>query len=941
MSPSSGPNTSAPRARQLTQLCFTQSGRNIPITAPVVGAAITVDQAQAVRNKEIHDKVRIRLEDLQRLLNHRSVSDEDKLAYLIEWKALNLFTLQRHLRDRMLAAFRSSALTTVDHGSPETCSKHRAIPVLDGRTYPELLSASQHEVSTRRSERRLTFVKALVMGVQSFREHQASKHRSYAVISKGIAKRARQEEREKEREREREERLRLRALKENRYDEYVSLVRNMKNDRITHLLQETDSYLKALARNVSGGVTDNYHEAVHSSALSDIQQPAILVGGTLKPYQLEGVRWLASLHRGRLNGILADEMGLGKTIQTIAFLSYMQESARIPGPHIILVPLGTLPNWEAEFKQWCPSLKVLSYIGPPKARKALKTDVLNERFNVLLTSFDYMLKDVTVLKKVHWQYVVVDEGHRIKNHNSKLSTVLKTHVTSHNRLILTGTPLQNNLTELWSLLNFILPSIFDSSDNFEQWFNAPFAKLEQDEAMETTEEERLVIIERLHQILRPFLLRRVKADVARQLPRKTEAVVRCALSGWQAHMYRQVQSQGTAMLTSGGQTRALTNVEMQLRKVCLHPYMFHDAPLDDQIWRVSGKFELLDRVLPKLHATGHRVLIFSQMKQLLDTLGNYMVYKNMKFLRLDGTTKAEERQPLLDAFNKANSEFFAFLLTTRAGGLGINLQTADTVIIFDSDWNPQMDAQAQARAHRIGQTSEVKVLRLVSAAPIEERILAAADRKMGMTSVIIQAGEFGTKGGEKSSAKERKEELKRLILEEAPETERNIPTATEINEIIARSEDEFKQFEAFDQAAEQRRQADWTASGNIGLCPPRLDKTVPPWVLEMEAKQAEEAAKAQSLVTDLPRKRKAAPLTFMPQDSSDESSDGSDDESAASEFGDNGADATSPLIEVETAVTAAGTAAQSGETTQVGTPLMLLPGDLEMPLISEDLMSLM
>ena len=312
-------------------------------------------------------------------------------------------------------------------------------------------------------------------------------------------------------------------------------------------------------------------------------------------------------------------------------------------------------------------------------------------FNVVLTTYELVMKDRARLKKWKYSYIIIDEGHRMLNAASKLSATLMQYEAAH-RILLTGTPLQNSLAELWALLNFLLPKIFSSADTFDSWFSAPLAAAgggSEDAAL--TEEETLLVINRLHQVLRPFLLRRMKTEVESQLPGKAEYVLKCELSAMQKLMYRQLQSSGLAKVGEGGKMvmSGLNNVEMQLRKVCNHPYLhFNDDQYDDarnhypeHIWRSSGKFELLERILPKLHALGHRVLIFSQMVKLIDLLQDHL-RQHVTHLRLDGHTKGDERGEFLHQFN-TDDKYAVFLL--GAGGQGLNLQSADTVIIFDSD----------------------------------------------------------------------------------------------------------------------------------------------------------------------------------------------------------------------------------------------------------------
>lgn len=396
--------------------------------------------------------------------------------------------------------------------------------------------------------------------------------------------------------------------------------------------------------------------------------------------------------------------------------------------------------------------------------------------------------------------MIVDEGHRLKNHECALARTFDSGYRIRRRLLLTGTPIQNSLQELWSLLNFLLPNIFNSVENFEEWFNAPFADRCD---VSLTDEEELLIIRRLHHVIRPFILRRKKDEVEKYLPQKSQVILKCDMSAWQKVYYHQVTDVGRVGLGTGtGKSKSLQNLSMQLRKCCNHPYLFvgeYNIWRKEEIVRASGKFELLDRLLPKLHRAGHRVLLFSQMTRLMDILGVYLDLHGFKFLRLDGSTKTEERGTLLKQFNAPDSPYFMFLLSTRAGGLGLNLQTADTVIIFDSDWNPQMDQQAEDRAHRIGQKKEVRVFVLVSVGSIEEVILERAKQKMGIDAKVIQAGLFNTT----STAQDRREMLEDIMRKGTSSLGRDVPSEREINRLAARSDEEFWMFEKMD---EERRQ---------------------------------------------------------------------------------------------------------------------------------------
>ncbi|CAB3255466.1 unnamed protein product [Arctia plantaginis] len=558
-----------------------------------------------------------------------------------------------------------------------------------------------------------------------------------------------------------------------------------------------------------------YYSIAHTVHESVTEQASILVNGKLKEYQIKGLEWLVSLFNNNLNGILADEMGLGKTIQTIALVTYLMEKKKVNGPFLIIVPLSTLSNWVLEFEKWAPTVTVVSYKGSPQSRRLVQTQMRSTKFNVLLTTYEYVIKDKAVLAKVQWKYMIIDEGHRMKNHHCKLTQVLNTHYIAPHRLLLTGTPLQNKLPELWALLNFLLPSIFKSCSTFEQWFNAPFATT--GEKVELNEEETILIIRRLHKVLRPFLLRRLKKEVESQLPDKVEYIIKCDMSGLQRVLYKHMQSKGV-LLTDGsekgnkgkGGAKALMNTIVQLRKLCNHPFMFQhieekfcdhvgssgNVVSGPDLYRVSGKFEILDRILPKLKRTGHRVLVFCQMTQCMTIIEDYLSWRGFQYLRLDGMTKAEDRGELLKKFNETGSEYFIFLLSTRAGGLGLNLQSADTVVIFDSDWNPHQDLQAQDRAHRIGQRNEVRVLRLMTVNSVEERILAAARYKLNMDEKVIQAGMFD----QKSTGSERQQFLQSILHQDGDdeEEENEVPDDDLINEMIARSEEELEIFKQID-----------------------------------------------------------------------------------------------------------------------------------------------
>ncbi|KAG2225016.1 hypothetical protein INT45_003216, partial [Circinella minor] len=776
------------------------------------------------------------------------------------------------------------------------------------------------------------------------------------------------------------------------------------NDEVVpkELNQQDSQKIKTVTSDVTNSAT------IHQSAIQptgttlsttkvDTQIP-FLLRGTLREYQHVGLDWLASLYANGLNGILADEMGLGKTIQTISLLAYLACEMGIWGPHLIVVPTSVILNWEMEFKRWLPGFKILTYYGTPKERKEKRSGWSKENaFHVCITSYQLVIQDQNVFRRKAWQYLVLDEAHHIKNFRSQRWQVLL-NFNSARRLLLTGTPLQNNLMELWSLLYFLMPNGvsesmpigFASQKEFQEWFSHPVDRMI--EGQQGMDADSRAAIQKLHTVLRPYLLRRLKADVEKQLPEKHEHVVYCRLSKRQRYLYDDFMSRAKTKETlASGNFLSIINCLMQLRKVCNHPDLFEERPIttsfamDDQVqysgqyleklirkrfsiqlpnlesinlmivgneqnmstivaqsydrldaaknfvraiakhqsyidiaeargiissryqelksfagryghhdlkkyqkyrqieqhydavdrWhsvmsinklrcsqrpilganlismcqtatqkynyrffpakhyddrnylnrsdiirhivqsyderikqnidiierygfvtpgavirhssgvipelvpsdvstqvqarlyqilrndifhpihsRLSiafpdkrllqydcGKLQKLDMLLRQLAAGGHRALIFTQMTRVLDVLEVFLNIHGHRYLRLDGATKIEQRQVLTERFNN-DKRILAFILSTRSGGLGINLTGADTVIFYDSDWNPSMDKQCQDRTHRIGQTRDVHIYRFVTEYTIEENIFRKANQKRLLDNVVIQEGGF-------------------------------------------------------------------------------------------------------------------------------------------------------------------------------------------------------
>ncbi|KAI7781398.1 chromatin remodeling factor 5-1 [Diaporthe eres] len=682
-------------------------------------------------------------------------------------------------------------------------------------------------------------------------------------------------------------------------------------------------------------------------------QPECLVGGTMRDYQLEGVTWMYEVCLQGMSGILADEMGLGKTIQTIGIIGLLREQENYLGPHIIIAPLSTLSNWIAEFQKWAPSIPVLMYHGSPKERENLRKTKLfpnldrmgkpTNRFPVVCTSYEMVIKDSSSLSRIQWEFIIVDEGHRLKNAEARLfQEICK--FRSATRFLITGTPLQNNLKELWSLLHFLMPRIFTDWEAFETWFD--FSDLQDEEGTEQFIEDKTKqdLVKKIHTVLQPLLLRRVKADVANYLPKKREYVLYAPMTKEQTDLYNVITNKkadtrayleqkvverltGTtntpaasrkatpsssrsvsvvktekeangnstgesafsgknafsllmgqpkkrgrpaknAVKPSGNATKRkepptsevstpksarttenstpaqaargrrrkvtrrslklnesdddelsddefeaklaeeyaeddeaetigtpesseeieraatlelakkeisrkkLGNDLMQLRLTCNSPHNFYDPwenaeDIDESIVTSSGKMLILDRLLPALFERGSKVLIFSQFSTQLDILWDYCAeLRGWKTCRISGSVSLADRQAQIEDFN-SNPDCKLFILTTRAGGQGINLASADTVILFDSDWNPQQDLQAQDRAHRIGQKRPVIVYRLATKGTVEEDLLMSADAKRRLEKLVIQKGSFKNMGQKKDlNEGVDKETLRSLLLKD-------------------------------------------------------------------------------------------------------------------------------------------------------------------------------
>jgi len=835
------------------------------------------------REKRIKSRLDKRVEELGNLPG--DIPFDVKRKAIIETKMINLLALQKKVRAEIAMKMRktieletSSDLSAYRRARKMAIARDAARPSL--APLPQELVVARVDHETLKKQKHQEFLAAVIKHSRDFKDYHMMKQKKHKKMTKDVVTWHTNKQRQQQLEEERNQRARLAALKNDNETEYRKYLDEAKNQRLLYLLSQTDEYMdkicsmlkiqrdrddieemkeakerlkgkkgkkkgeegpenapkedttaasKPEAKNDNTVETNKkYYTMAHSIQETVTEQPEMIVGGKLKSYQLTGLQWLVSLYNNKLNGILADEMGLGKTIQTISLIAYLMEKKNDNGPYMIVVPLSTLSNWAIEFHKWAPTVNVVIYKGKPQTRKQIyKEEVVGAKFNVLLTSYEYVMLDKSDLGKLEWNYIIVDEGHRIKNRNSKLSNVLRQYMSRH-RVLLTGTPLQNDLGELWSLLNFLLPHIFNSSDNFEQWFNAPFSYMQKKGKPETqiqpNEEEQLLIINRLHKVLRPFLLRRLKHDVESELPEKQEIVLKCDLSALQRRMYKNMVERGVLLNDPSNPNgkpsrKGFNNTLMQLQKICNHPYLFRELyNIDDDIVRASGKFDLIDRILPKLRKSGHRILIFNQMTHVMSIMEEYFEYRGYKYLRLDGSTKSEERTRLVNVWNAPDSPHWLFILSTKAGGLGLNLQTADTVIIFDTDWNPQADLQAQDRAHRIGQRKEVRVFRLVSQNSVEERILERATFKLDVDAKVIQAGMFNTQSNEKM----RQAMLESLLHDDVDDREIEFVTSDEqINTLIARNDEEYQLFQQMDEEREKQLQEEQAKNPNF-VKKPRL-----------------------------------------------------------------------------------------------------------------------
>ncbi|XP_031786384.1 lymphocyte-specific helicase-like [Nasonia vitripennis] len=589
-----------------------------------------------------------------------------------------------------------------------------------------------------------------------------------------------------------------------------------------------------------------------------------LFQGELRDYQKEGVEWMKSLQENGLNGILADEMGLGKTIQVIALFAYLIEN-QIAGPYLVVVPLSTLTNWTLEFERFAPQLPVVVYYGNGKERAPLRNKIRQRTrvgsfltHPIVLTTYETPIKDGRFLQEFHWRYIVVDEAQRIKNFNCQLFKKLRL-VDSVNRLVLTGTPIHNNLSELWSLLHFLLPDIFNSLDIFKVWFDASDVQHEAGKQKFLKQEQERHVLSALKEILEPFMLRRLKEDVCPDVPPMKEVIVYTPLTAIQYDLYSSIINRDVSALWKVKPEEPVTDINrvrpkrkctqsvsldqlfnrnkkktevktqmvgnkvvktedlnkwkectnvteqnvdylirlrfgndvMMYRHVVNHPYIIHyplnDAgvhKIDESLVKISGKMLVLDAMLKKLHANGNKVLLFSTMTMVLDVIEDYLSLRDFQYVRLDGRIKLDERSKNIETFQN-DPDVFLFLLSTRAGAVGLNLAAADTVILYDSDWNPQCDLQAMARCHRIGQIKPVVAYRFCTKGTVDQYIINRANVKRVLEKTVMPSK------NELVNTEDGLTRLKRLLENECmriSDSKNEVYTDAELNALLDRSD---------------------------------------------------------------------------------------------------------------------------------------------------------
>ncbi|XP_049534531.1 SWI/SNF-related matrix-associated actin-dependent regulator of chromatin subfamily A containing DEAD/H box 1 homolog [Anopheles darlingi] len=587
------------------------------------------------------------------------------------------------------------------------------------------------------------------------------------------------------------------------FKDWSDLISKLRSHRQlqTEILNNTQEYLKrrnslATIMGKCNKIVKRLEEAIESGG-SVVEQPANIADGLkLAEYQLVGLNWLTIMHRHEMNGILADEMGLGKTIQIISFLAWLKENGQQTRPCLVVVPSSTMDNWEQELIRWCPALSIFKYYGSQAERRMIRVDWAKngvEEVDVVLTTYHMMgasAEEKKMWRVTEFDYVIFDEAHMLKNVASQRYQNLM-RINAKHRILLTGTPLQNNLLELMSLLCFVMPKLFGSKvEDIKALFQGK-AKSSKGEGDDETSAFEKTQIEQAKLIMKPFILRRLKRDVLSFLPPKKDVLMKLPMIDSQKEKYNETVNEyqkATGVIRENTEVSGMA-IMMDLRKLANHPlllrYYFtdddvrgmakklakdpdykgsnvdnifqdiaylsdfqlyemrdkytslYDLRLPEKLITSSGKFRKLDELLPQLKADGHRVLIFSQFTMMLDIMERYLKIRKHGYLRLDGSTAVTDRQELIDQYT-SDPNLFVFLLSTKAGGLGINLTAADTVIIHDIDFNPYNDKQAEDRAHRMGQKKPVTIYKFISEGSIEEGMMEIAQQKLQLEKDVTE-----------------------------------------------------------------------------------------------------------------------------------------------------------------------------------------------------------
>ncbi len=466
--------------------------------------------------------------------------------------------------------------------------------------------------------------------------------------------------------------------------------------------------------------------------IHDIQDPAETeykipktIQGSLRDYQKLGFKWMKTLSHYGLGGILADDMGLGKTLQVITLLQYdKQEHGN--SPSLVVVPTSLIYNWCSELHKFAPELTVTAVVGNKTERQELIKQGVET--DLIVTSYALIRRDIDDYKDYKFRYCILDEAQHIKNPVSLAAKAVK-QISSEHRLALTGTPMENNLTELWSVFDFILPGYLRAHSKFVEKYESPIAKGDTSS------------LASLSRQIRPFILRRLKQDVLKELPEKIEHVIEAELTQEQKRLYLAYLEEAKGELFSEIKEKGfersqikILSVLTRLRQLCCHPSLFVEDYEGD-----SGKLQLLKEVVEDSITAGHRILLFSQFTSMLAIIREWLEEAGINYLYLDGSTPADERMKLVRSFNSGDGSIF--LLSLKSGGTGLNLTGADTVIHYDPWWNPAVEDQATDRAYRIGQTKTVHVMKLVTHGTIEEKILSLKERKKQLVDAVIQSGE--------------------------------------------------------------------------------------------------------------------------------------------------------------------------------------------------------